>query len=145
MGIKFLFIFLVFSILPSEARVIAVDRYVYSVHIIDNLPYNVPLVIHCKSSDRDRGNETLKFSDDYNWEFFMGDGQRVSYSCHFWWLKGRKQKELVVFDVDLIKNYCVESSHACGWVVKEDGFYLYSKRGGGPFYKMADWDIKESV
>ncbi|EYU44678.1 hypothetical protein MIMGU_mgv1a021042mg, partial [Erythranthe guttata] len=67
------------------------------------LPPNTPyLNVHCKSGDRDLGNQVLALNQDFHWDF--DSGIRTLSFCNLSW--NRKSKTFDVYSVDCPTSTC---------------------------------------
>ncbi|KAL7090498.1 hypothetical protein ACP275_12G044700 [Erythranthe tilingii] len=95
------------------------DPFGYTVHVISKLPPNTPyLYVHCKSGDRDLGDQVLASNQDFHWDF--DSGFHTLYFCNLSW--NGKSKTFDVYSVDWPTSSCPHG--VCTWVALPDGIYL---------------------
>ncbi|KAL8542072.1 hypothetical protein ACS0TY_003073 [Phlomoides rotata] len=93
----------------------------YTAHVINNLPSNSELRIHCASADDDLGYHTLPVGYDYDWSF-CDIPYSTLFSCHLWWDSDSKQRAFHVFDSFIRDTLCFDSRN-CFWSARDDGIY----------------------
>ncbi|KAK9755483.1 hypothetical protein RND81_01G028800 [Saponaria officinalis] len=96
----------------------------YIVHVVNDLPNNEALKVHCKSKDTDLGEHILGTSQEVNWSFRVNVFCTTLYYCDMQWSKAHGRFNVFEgIDADLTKacNY-----KDCSWRVRVDGVFLYN-------------------
>ncbi|KAL8555154.1 hypothetical protein ACS0TY_003091 [Phlomoides rotata] len=110
----------------------------YIVHVINDLPSNSELRLHCASQDYDLGYHTLSVGDDYNWSFC--DILHVTvFVCHLWWDLNSKELAFEAFQAHVRANSCFESGE-CFWSARGDGIYSSGYRDSHDYKVTYFWD-----
>ncbi|XP_056694010.1 S-protein homolog 24 [Spinacia oleracea] len=78
-------------VLSDESRVVKCDP-VISVDVVNELPNNESLTIHCKEEGRedDLGIQTLGVGQKFSWSFRVNRFWEVQYRCYMHWSKGQE-------------------------------------------------------
>ncbi|KAK4359282.1 hypothetical protein RND71_021511 [Anisodus tanguticus] len=112
----------------------------FHVHIIDALPPNSKLILHCQSQNDDLGYKVLHPKAEFNFHFNQKIFGGTLYFCHFWW--NGKSISFDVFNSN-IAGKCGQidgDNLECYWNVQADGFYFGARRNPPPAYeKQHDW------
>ncbi|KAL8468727.1 hypothetical protein ACS0TY_031793 [Phlomoides rotata] len=93
----------------------------YTVHVINDLPSNSKLRIHCASGDDDLGYHTLPVGYDYDWSF-CDIPWTTLFCCHLWWDSNSKERTFNAFNALIRANLCFESRE-CFWSARDGGIY----------------------
>ncbi|KAL8468730.1 hypothetical protein ACS0TY_031796 [Phlomoides rotata] len=93
----------------------------YTVHVINDLPSNSKLRIHCASGDDDLGYHTLPVGYDFDWSF-CDILWTTLFFCHLWWDSNSKERAFDVFNLRLAAGLCLET-FKCFWSARGDGIY----------------------
>ncbi|KAE8697888.1 putative Leucine-rich repeat receptor-like protein kinase family protein [Hibiscus syriacus] len=95
-------------------------------HVPDDFPPGTPsLSVHCKSGDKDIGEQWLLPHEDYTFDTKIINLTRTTlFFCNIWW-EG-KEVDFVVFKATRDENRCRQSHNSCLWSVRDDGFYFSS-------------------
>ncbi|KAL8461172.1 hypothetical protein ACS0TY_032594 [Phlomoides rotata] len=110
----------------------------YIVHVINDLPSNSELKLHCELEDANLGYYKLSVGDDYHWRFCDILHEKVSV-CHLWWVSNSKEIAFEAYQARVRANSCFESGE-CFWSARGDGIY-YSGYPDGRDYKVRYfWD-----
>lgn len=106
---------------------------------IDNGIPNSSINLHCKSKDDDLGSLSLAFKQYFAWKFCVNIRHTTLYNCEFFW--DSRAKSFIVFDKH-VADECPykdqEKRWMCHWVVRPDGFYIFSKNSSS-WVKKYDW------
>ncbi|KAL8461174.1 hypothetical protein ACS0TY_032596 [Phlomoides rotata] len=109
----------------------------FVVHVINNLPSNSEMRIHCASGDDDLGYHTLPVGDDFNWSF-CEIPYTTLFFCHFWWDSDSKERAFEVYDSHIRANLCLESGE-CFWSARDDGIYTSGYPDGRDYEITLYW------
>ncbi|MCL7022715.1 hypothetical protein MKW94_026508 [Papaver nudicaule] len=106
-----------------------------TVTVENDIDPNVPLTIHCWSSDDDLGEHILYYKQSFHWRFHVNIWQTTTFECDSSWHDPGNGDQLhsMTFKAyrakrDWEKN-CV---HDCLWSIRRDGGYY----GDGFFFKI---------
>ena|ERR1044072_3797667 len=94
------------------------ERYKAEVKIVNSLPDNLDLTIHCKSKDDDLGEHILRPGMVFQWRFKPNIWGTTQYYCSFQWFGS----DLKWFDVYIEKRND-HGEHK--WLIKKEGPCLY--------------------
>ncbi|XP_009766249.1 S-protein homolog 2-like [Nicotiana sylvestris] len=134
----FSFIFLL-NLALARSRSFVTPR--FQVHIIDALPPNSKLILHCQSKDDDLGYKVLHPNEEFSFSFNEKLFGVTLYFCHFWW--NGKDIPFDVFNSKIAGQCGVidPDTLECYWKVQEDGFYFGARRNPPPNYERKhDWN-----
>ncbi|CAN0879322.1 hypothetical protein LINGRAHAP2_LOCUS12967 [Linum grandiflorum] len=104
---------------PSSAGLWPWHQPEYRVHITNRLSSNEVLLVHCNSSDHDRGDSYINVGAEYEWAFKLGAIQMTSWRCYLAPVGSNRHVYFVAFDLDTP----VIGKDAY-WVVREDGAWI---------------------
>ncbi|XP_051116092.1 self-incompatibility protein S1-like [Andrographis paniculata] len=90
----------------------------YQVHVVNNLPPNSVMLVHCASGDNDLGYHNLTVNQDFRFSFCQAD--RTLFFCRLTW--GAKSKGFEVYNTQWKDQIC--TSQQCYWAAKSDGIYF---------------------
>ncbi|GFQ03566.1 hypothetical protein PHJA_002500400 [Phtheirospermum japonicum] len=149
---KIILVIFVIFLNISQILVGACTSAFVTVYVVNNLPPNSLLNLHCQSKDDDLGDHTLAVNQVFNWSFYDDLGNktlrvnenfhwtfcqnffgRTLFFCHFYW--GSKQRVFTVFKTNPFKGSYV--THY--WLAKKDGFYFSNDNVTQTFTKKYDW------
>ncbi|CAN1139257.1 S-protein homolog 24 [Linum perenne] len=88
----------------------------YSVHVINQLPNNDILIVHCKSKDDDLKARLIPVGSELGWKF--GANDNTLFWCHL-----AVQDKRLKFDAYPPKNVPVFSPPYVFWNVRDSGVY----------------------
>ena len=96
----------------------------YHIHIINDLPPNVPSVVflHCKSKNRDIGQKSILLHQDYTWDSTINLTRTTLFFCQVWW--DVKKRYFVAFKANRDEVRCRKYHNSCMWSVRGDGIYF---------------------
>ncbi|PIN07266.1 hypothetical protein CDL12_20172 [Handroanthus impetiginosus] len=107
--------------------------YDYTIHVLNKLPQNNKLRLHCASGDDDLGTHTIDVGYDFHWHFCDGWTGRTLFFCHLYW--GSKQIAFYVFR----SKWAYRCWLDCYWEARSDGIYFSGKNPPGALEKKYDW------
>lgn len=114
----------------------------FQVHIHNELDNATPLILHCKSKDKDVGEHSVFLHNEFNFKFHMDFWGFTLYSCNFWW---RGQTGGVkIFDEDIANMFCqgrLFTLNHCYWYVTQKGFFIKRVKFGEYLgtYQLGTW------
>ncbi|KAL7109661.1 hypothetical protein ACP275_06G188000 [Erythranthe tilingii] len=128
-----------FQTVAADIPIVGCLTFKVQVHVVNNLPPNSNLRLHCASGDDDLGFHNITVNYDFKWKFcnsFWGD---TLFFCNLWW--GNKS---VGFDAykNGGKPNCFHDLNVGGiyyWAVKSDGIYSSCDIPPKALTKMYDW------
>ncbi|GMI64493.1 hypothetical protein like AT3G24060 [Hibiscus trionum] len=99
----------------------------YHIHITNDVPTDLPpgippLLVHCKSGDRDIGEKKMFPHDDYTWDTKINLIRTTLFFCNIWW-EGR-QRYIEAFNALRDEHRCRVYHNSCLWSVRDDGIYF---------------------
>lgn len=96
-----------------------------TVSILNNLPDNLDLKLHCQSRDDDLGIQIVHFNGTFVWSFHVNFFKTTSFSCSFTWRFASSTYDIYRAKRD--DNFRCPTY--CSWVVRDDGVYGYTENG----------------
>lgn len=103
-------VFMLMVLTMSEAKT--------HVRIINNLPDNMDLTVHCKSGEDDLGTQVLSYLSSYEFRFNPNIWGTTQFYCSMAW-----PSNLHYFDIYIHRRdyKCYWSKHVCMWRVTPQG------------------------
>lgn len=97
----------------------------FTVHIVNELPNNESLTIHCYSKDDDLGWHNFGVGGEFHWSFRLNIFRRTLFACDVQWIQGR-----VHFNAFYVKEKFEKKCgfKDCSWRARGDGIYFYNVR-----------------
>ncbi|KZV29411.1 hypothetical protein F511_18529 [Dorcoceras hygrometricum] len=89
----------------------------FHIYVINELPPNSSLLVHCASGNDDLGYHTLSPTQVFTWKFCENIFKTTLFFCHLWW--GDKQNSFDAFE----SNYHWFRYHKFSWYARADGIY----------------------
>ncbi|MCL7038261.1 hypothetical protein MKW94_023373 [Papaver nudicaule] len=133
-GTIFFFTLLTLSLFSAQS----VDGVRHTVTVENDIDPNVPLTIHCWSSEDDLGEHTLNYKQQFSWRFRINFFGSTTFVCDLSWQDPAKgyQSNSIHFTAynakrDMKKHCLID----CMWSVRRDGGY-YGDGAEFPFEKM---------
>ncbi|KAL9239538.1 hypothetical protein vseg_013848 [Gypsophila vaccaria] len=97
-----------------------------TVHVVNALPDNEPLTVHCKSKDDDLGQHTIGVTQEVNWTFHENFFLTTLYYCDMWWSKARGHFDVFTSDGKILEDACKLKD--CRWEVRAEALFLYNRK-----------------
>ncbi|KAE9598029.1 putative plant self-incompatibility S1 [Lupinus albus] len=97
----------------SEGSLFGIFRYRH-VYVRNGLGNGTLLTHHCKSKDDDLGVRTLKYDEEFKFQFKPSFFGNTLFFCSFTW--NGKLHWFTIYDYSLDNNYCYD----CYWSIKPD-------------------------
>ncbi|POO03362.1 Self-incompatibility protein [Trema orientale] len=94
-----------------------------TVSILNALPEDLDLTVHCKSGDDDLGEKILQFNGTYEWSFHVNFGVTTLFFCSFSWRNAAGSFEIYKAKRDM--NWRCPTY--CSWAARDDGVYGYKE------------------
>ncbi|KAK4403929.1 hypothetical protein Sango_0761500 [Sesamum angolense] len=111
----------------------------YTIHVVNKLPPNSILSLHCASGDDDLGTHTVLVNGDYNWKLCDTWTGVTLFFCHLYW-----DSKQVAFDAFRSK-WSDRCGLACYWEARSDGIYFSEKFPPEKLEKKHDWQNKKQA
>ncbi|CAN1144171.1 S-protein homolog 6 [Linum perenne] len=110
---------LILALIPTSSAWWPWNPPTYRVHIFNDLKKHEDLLVHCDSSDHDRGVSYIKYRSDYWWAFKLHATRRSRWRCRLT-PDIYRTKYFRAFDEDNTPDV----HNNVYWNVREDGIYL---------------------
>ncbi|MCL7041712.1 hypothetical protein MKW94_000051 [Papaver nudicaule] len=110
-----------------------------TVTVENDIAPNVPLTIHCWSSEDDLGEHTLYYKQTFLWRFGINFWRSTKFVCDASWNDPGKDDQSKIFvhftAYSVQRDWEKHCRNDCTWSIRRDGGY-YGYVGRFPFVKM---------
>ncbi|KAI3995394.1 hypothetical protein MKX01_040510 [Papaver californicum] len=94
---------------------------------------NVPLTIHCWSSEDDLGVHTLNYTQSFKWKFNVNFRYTTKFICDSSWYDTNTER-FTAYEAS--RDFEVHCKEICVWSIRRDGGYYGDGGAEFPFQKM---------
>ncbi|CAN0879321.1 S-protein homolog 31 [Linum grandiflorum] len=95
----------------------------YHVHIVNDMSGNKVLLVRCRSSDQDLGDQNVVVGSEFEWTFERSVWQSTNWVCYL--VPDYNRHAFFQAYTDFTPDY----DHNVYWVAKEDGIYFRDGSG----------------
>ncbi|OVA05570.1 Plant self-incompatibility S1 [Macleaya cordata] len=98
------------------------------VSVVNEIPEQTGLTIHCKSADDDLGEHKLGYNQDFHWSFRQNFWQSTLFWCSMWWTDSDGHLVQGSYDIYSISTDWDRCHNECKYPVRQDGIYAFFEK-----------------